>query len=1313
MHIVSTVLFRAARKALAFGVMASLIALTACGGGSDGDDDSFDGAWPFVLSFTPFDNTTAVSVNTSIVVVFSEPMNESSLDGSLTLSGPQGAVAGTSTITSTTLTFQPATPLELSTTYTAALSVQPKDLAGNPLSAAMSRTFTTDSVVTYMVGGTVSGLTEAYGAGPLELAIYVETEAGGQTRSMTLSTNGAFTFTQGVPVGASYAVYAQQNPATQHCVVENSGGTITNAHVTNVTVTCQDGFAPTRTVGGSVSGLPELDSVGLSLSYVGPSGGTNEQGLSVDTNGPFAFSAAVEAGKLYRVSVGTQPETADCAVENGLGTTAGADVTNVNVTCVPRYPLLITVSGLDGFDSVGVTLSIDGVERLEGISQDGEWTLYGGYALPGAVYALTVYSQPAHATCTPGGGSNGDGTGTMTASAAQLTLTCAPNLYTISGTVSGLVGSGLQLVDALGGSVSVGAAATSFVLPQGLIYQDTYSVTVQTQPGEPAQHCSVSGGEGSVEGDVTTIHVTCRSVQPVYPLLGSNWNQWVATTGATLFDSDDSECMAGSRCLHGGELRKVATAASSCAGLSASDALGSFDWSCDASSGKAVFYGALKANARLSDLLDFSTPGWLANSVTIGGYTGASLGGQAANQTPEELWWSNPVVVANEGASNLGLWASGTIYVVTAPAAGSTYEFTSNASGIALVIKPGVTLDGDIKAGNTATNLWLEGTLHRTTSNQNSNLVHFNSAANTVLRHVALSAAGQGSCGGMGVNIQGGNNNRLEEVSVSSCGSGLYLSGNSNARLRGITASGNTLEGVHLTSATNLVAEDIVATGNGRWGINIQDSTDVRVLDVTAIHNDSHGIRFNGGVTGLATGLSAFANGESGIYVTPTGGGALRLVDVSVAENSLRGLHVNGTGYSSKVVVQNMKASNNGDHGAYLQAANVNASNVLAVGNASDGVRVWSTSAAMAVHLNGVTAVNSGMSGVRLSNSAGGEGIVASGLLAANNGEHGVNINGVVSSVDIRDVVAVNNAQRGIAQASSNDVLFTGLVTVGNNGAGDCSNGSTGTGLANVTCAAQGSSSITLSTGKSASGAFVGMTGADSANQSDTDGHFSGFPSDRAAFDWLAFENPCRLWGRHSANAFPHADQRGRWGYGDSGADGHIWDWSLGFGRTLAWARHDPPLHGNDTRTSSTLNHAWELVGDGVGDDDGLCEGEEVCLYTPNIGAYQGHLDMIEPELISAGSFTNGALTDIVVLRYGTNGYWVGPPVVEVPSGWTCHPDYYGTDDGCDCGCGEVDLDCADATVASCNYCNGTGSCSAGHNCPGLIDPTNNAICTP
>ena len=65
--------------------------------------------------------------------------------------------------------------------------------------------------------------------------------------------------------------------------------------------------------------------------------------------------------------------------------------------------------------------------------------------------------------------------------------------------------------------------------------------------------------------------------------------------------------------------------------------------------------------------------------------------------------------------------------------------------------------------------------------------------------------------------------------------------------------------------------------------------------------------------------------------------------------------------------------------------------------------------------------------------------------------------------------------------------------------------------------------------------------------------------------------------------------------------------------------------------------------------------------------------------------------------------------VAHAPPGWRCLEDYY-FDADCDCGCGVPDPACADATVASCTWCDDSGSCSTA--CPGNVDPSNNATCT-
>jgi hypothetical protein len=67
---------------------------------------------------------------------------------------------------------------------------------------------------------------------------------------------------------------------------------------------------------------------------------------------------------------------------------------------------------------------------------------------------------------------------------------------------------------------------------------------------------------------------------------------------------------------------------------------------------------------------------------------------------------------------------------------------------------------------------------------------------------------------------------------------------------------------------------------------------------------------------------------------------------------------------------------------------------------------------------------------------------------------------------------------------------------------------------------------------------------------------------------------------------------------------------------------------------------------------------------------------------------------------------------VEPPSTWTCDDAYYGDGYSCTCGCGALDPDCADATVASCHHCpEYAGSCSEQY-CAD-VNPVDNSRCNP
>ena len=173
---------------------------------------------------------------------------------------------------------------------------------------------------------------------------------------------------------------------------------------------------PTYTIGGTVSGLAGS---GLVLQQ---SGGDD---LPISADGPFAFATPLGNGSPYSVTVSVQPSNPaqTCSVTNGSGTVAGADVTDIEVTCTttPTYTIGGTVSGVVGS---GLVLQQDGGDNLA-IAANGNFT----FATPlfdGRPYAVSVLTQPANPaqTCVV---SNANGT-VQGANVNNVAVTCTTDI---------------------------------------------------------------------------------------------------------------------------------------------------------------------------------------------------------------------------------------------------------------------------------------------------------------------------------------------------------------------------------------------------------------------------------------------------------------------------------------------------------------------------------------------------------------------------------------------------------------------------------------------------------------------------------------------------------------------------------------------------------------------------------------------------------------------------------------------------------------------------------------------------------------------
>ncbi len=108
--------------------------------------DNTDLGSPTVVATVPADNASAVSLNTKITAVFSETMDPSSINfSSFTLKHGTTAVNGAVTYAGISATFSPSANLLPNTSYTATITTDARDLAGNTLVSPYTWTFTTGS----------------------------------------------------------------------------------------------------------------------------------------------------------------------------------------------------------------------------------------------------------------------------------------------------------------------------------------------------------------------------------------------------------------------------------------------------------------------------------------------------------------------------------------------------------------------------------------------------------------------------------------------------------------------------------------------------------------------------------------------------------------------------------------------------------------------------------------------------------------------------------------------------------------------------------------------------------------------------------------------------------------------------------------------------------------------------------------------------------------------------------------------------------------------------------------------------------------
>ncbi len=406
-----------------------------------------------------------------------------------------GSLSGLAAGTSVTLSNNGADPVTLTgdgafafpialadgSSYAVSVSGQPPtqtclvvNSSGALMGAPVSSIQVSCTDTQYTVGGLVSGLA------PGDTVVIQNSAAD----SLTLTTDGPFTFATAFTSGNPYIVSVLSQPAapSETCSVSNGAGVIVASDITGVAVSCA---INSFTVGGTLTGLASGQSITLQ----------NNAGddLLLSGDGSFTFSAQIADGSAYNVSVMTQPVGQNCTVAGGSGTLAGSDVSSVSVTCIDlTYSVGGLVSGLVPGDTL--VLQNNSGDDLT-VTADGIFT-FATTLTNAAPFAVTVLTQPAapSETCKI---SNGMAT-VQAANYDKVGVVCAVDAFSVGGQLTGLnSGETIELQNNGANSLSL-TADGSFVFPTQIADGASYDISITQQPA--GQTCSVTSGSGTVAG---------------------------------------------------------------------------------------------------------------------------------------------------------------------------------------------------------------------------------------------------------------------------------------------------------------------------------------------------------------------------------------------------------------------------------------------------------------------------------------------------------------------------------------------------------------------------------------------------------------------------------------------------------------------------------------------------------------------------------------------------------------------------------------------------------------------------------------------
>lgn len=722
-----------------------------------------------------------------------------------------------------------------------------------------------------------------------------------------------------------------------------------------------------------------------------------------------------------------------------------------------------------------------------------------------------------------------------------------------------------------------------------------------TTAAEEQQNTNTDTDTSTDTTSVTNALPGSITVSAKYPANGVNWGDYVDSPGNDIscnYDTPDFD----EDCIHGAEWKRAfVTGVVNCDGLNATDDLNLFHWHCMTVNGTATFYGELKNDKGLNDLLDYSgaSPVWKNNKLNI------TKDAESVSSAPAK-WWNN---IIESVPADGDLDTSGTVYYLDSSQ--TRAELNLTVDKVALVIKSGAEITSDSPTLNCGgfdslvciegNYSWVEGAFSGAAHDY---VIHANNRRFSTIRNVSA------------------------EVGAVST---VFLENSKFSRVQNVTIQNNAVTaGLELNTCEGLVVENISLVDNAGDGVYIDTVDDSEFRHISIENSGFYGFYMSAStgneVRHVETYLSEGAS-ESGFHIA-FGTDDNYFEDIRSSSNAGVGVYNDG----DNNILVNVSSFNNEQNAIVLRGVNPVLINAVAAGSPSTYALVNTMSTANGALMTNVSAFFTDHAGIEIL----GPNVTANNVLVANSSQESIevtNSSGVTNLLNVGALYATVSILN--STTASDSAVWQGLWNLF--GTTTCTEFSDHPDISGGVCIDTMNSSLDITLADPSS-SIVGKIAAG-------DETFDGITN------WV-YPNMYKVIGAQSSTDWTSTEAREICTTSETCSK---YDLALKKSDTVLRNILSCP-NGNVTfdhtfsgeSSITAIQNAVEIMSGphANGNRNGLCESSENCMITVNRGAYQGHGDLIpaaeaQPDTVvcsEATANTNG-FSNVKLFKYRFNGY--------------------------------------------------------------------------